>query len=135
MTASFPDSRIVALAALYSIGAHGIMTLNDFKAVEGDMRMGVRSLPVQLGVDRAAKLACIVMAAPQIVVVALLMSWDRPWHALAVSVLIVVQVALMSRLLKAPRERAPWYNATGVTLYVIGMLISAFAVRSLAGSA
>lgn len=120
MTASFPDSRIVALAALYSISAHGIMTLNDFKAVEGDMRMGVRSLPVQLGVDRAAKLACIVMAAPQIVVVALLMSWDRPWHALAVSVLIVVQVALMSRLLKAPRERAPWYNATGVTLYVSG---------------
>ena len=41
-----------ALAALYSIGAHGIMTLNDFKSVEGDTRMGVRSLPVQLGVDR-----------------------------------------------------------------------------------
>ena len=41
------------LALLYSIGAHGIMTLNDFKSVEGDRRMGVRSLPVQLGVQRA----------------------------------------------------------------------------------
>ena len=37
------------LALLYSIGAHGIMTLNDFKAIEGDRQMGVRSLPVQLG--------------------------------------------------------------------------------------
>jgi len=38
----------------------------------------------------------------------------------------------MRRLLANPRERAPWYNGTGVTLYVIGMLISAFALKSLA---
>ncbi len=38
-------------AALYSVGAHGIMTLNDFKSIEGDRRMGIGSLPVQLGVD------------------------------------------------------------------------------------
>jgi chlorophyll synthase len=38
---------------------------------------------------------------------------------------------LMGRLLKDPRERAPWYNATGVSLYVAGMLISAFAVRGM----
>ena len=31
------------------------MTLNDFKSVEGDQRMGVGSLPVQLGVERAAR--------------------------------------------------------------------------------
>ncbi len=74
MTASLPDWRIITLALLYSIGAHGIMTLNDFKSVEGDKRMGVRSLPVQLGVDRAARLACIVMAIPQFVVIGLLFS-------------------------------------------------------------
>ena len=48
------------LAALYSIGAHGIMTLNDFKSIEGDRRMGIGSLPVLLGVDGAARVACIV---------------------------------------------------------------------------
>ena len=32
---------VIILAALYSIGAHGIMTLNDFKSVEGDRRMGI----------------------------------------------------------------------------------------------
>ncbi|MBX2855213.1 MAG: UbiA family prenyltransferase, partial [Rhodobacteraceae bacterium] len=46
--AGWPDGRILALAALYSIGAHGIMTLNDLKAREGDAATGVRSLPVVL---------------------------------------------------------------------------------------
>jgi chlorophyll synthase len=50
-------------------------------------------------------------------------------HALAIVVLLAVQLLLMQRLLKRPRELAPWYNATGISLYVIGMLVSAFAVR------
>jgi chlorophyll synthase len=129
MAASLPDWRIIALALLYSIGAHGIMTLNDFKSVEGDARMGVASLPVQLGVDVAARLACIIMAAPQIVVIGLLVSWDRPLHAVGVAALLVGQFALMRRLLGDPRAEAPFYNATGTTLYVLGMLLSAFALR------
>lgn len=131
MTGGLPDYRITTLALLYSFGAHGIMTLNDFKSVEGDAKMGVRSLPVQLGVERAGQLACVVMAAAQVLVVALLVSWGKPLHAMAVGVLLIAQIALMARLLKRPRDLAPWYNATGVTLYVIGMLVSAFAVRAL----
>ncbi|MBZ8132228.1 chlorophyll synthase ChlG [Afifella sp. IM 167] len=131
MVGGLPDWRTVVLAVLYSAGAHGIMTLNDFKAVEGDIEMGVRSLPVQLGVDRAARFACWVMAVPQIVVVALLLLWGTPIHAAIVAVLLLVQFFLMARLLKAPRERAAWYNATGTTLYVFGMLAAAFALRAL----
>jgi chlorophyll synthase len=129
MAASLPDWRIIVLALLYSFGAHGIMTLNDFKAVEGDQRMGVMSLPVQLGVTRAVQLACWVMALPQVAVIALLVGWSRPWHALIVAALLIGQVALMMRLLKRPRELASWYNATGTSLYVLGMLVSAFALR------
>jgi len=130
MTASLPDRRIILLALLYSIGAHGIMTLNDFKSVEGDKRMGVRSLPVQLGVDRAARLACIVMAIPQFVVIGLLFRWSQPIHACVVGALLFGQFVLMGRLLSRPREQAAFYNATGTTLYVLGMLVSAFALRS-----
>jgi chlorophyll synthase len=129
MAASLPDWRIIALALLYSIGAHGIMTLNDFKSVDGDKRMGVASLPVQLGVDEAARLACVVMAAPQIVVIALLASWGHALHAGAVATLLLGQFVLMGRLLQNPRAQAPFYNATGTTLYVLGMLVSAFALR------
>lgn len=133
MMAAFPDWRIIALAALYSLGAHGIMTLNDFKAVEGDRQLGLRSIPVQLGVDRAAKLACVVMAVPQVVVVVLLFAWGREVYAAAVACLLVAQFFLMARLLRDPEGQAPWYNATGTSLYVIGMLVSAFAVRSVIG--
>ena len=41
---------------------------------------------------------------------------------------VLVQLYLMERFLKQPRERAPWYNATGTSLYVLGMLVSAFAL-------
>ena len=131
MSASSPDWRIVVMALLYSIGAHGIMTLNDFKSVEGDKRMGIDSLPVLLGVERAARFACLVMAVPQAVVVVLLLLWQRPLYALAVGTLLIAQFFLMAHFLKSPRERAPWYNGTGISCYVLGMLISAFALAAI----
>ncbi|MFO1115139.1 MAG: chlorophyll synthase ChlG [Beijerinckiaceae bacterium] len=131
MAAAAPDWRIVVVAALYSIGAHGIMTLNDFKSIDGDTRMGVRSIPVQLGPERAARLACVFMTIPQLAVIGLLLLWNRPLHAIAVGGLVAAQVMLMPRLLAAPKERAPWYNGTGVTLFVSGMLVTAFALRPL----
>ncbi|MBI1250416.1 MAG: chlorophyll synthase ChlG [Alphaproteobacteria bacterium] len=134
MLGAMPDGKILALAGLYSFGAFGIMTLNDFKAIAGDRQMGVRSLPVQLGVDRAAKLACAVIAAPQAVVVALLSVWGAPWHALGVAAVLLAQLFAMRRLISDPAKYAPWYNATGVLLYVTGMLTSAFAVGGLLGA-
>ncbi|MBB5759411.1 chlorophyll synthase [Methylorubrum rhodinum] len=131
MAAAMPDSRVVAVALLYAIGAHGIMTLNDFKSIEGDRALGLRSIPVQMGPRYAALFACLVMALPQTVVVSLLLSWDRPWHAGAVGLLLAGQLALMARFLKEPRARAAWYNGTGTTLYVVGMLVAAFALRPL----
>ena len=135
MAGALPHAPVLVLAALYSFGAYGIMVLNDFKAVEGDRLLGLKSLPAELGVDSAARIACAVMAAPQVIVVTLLVvAWDRPWHGLAVAVLLAVQLGLMSRLLSDPKKFTPWYNATGTTLYVIGMLVSAFAVRGITGA-
>ncbi|WP_322514021.1 chlorophyll synthase ChlG [Rhodopseudomonas palustris] len=134
MSAAIPDWRVIVVALLYGLGAHGIMTLNDFKAIDGDKKMGVNSLPVLLGAENAARLACVVMAVPQLVVVSLLFAWDRPYFAIAVSALLVLQLGFMAHMLKAPRDRAPWYNGTGVSSYVLGMLISAFALSSIGGA-
>ena len=131
MAASVPDHRVLLVALLYSVGAHGIMTLNDFKSVEGDGRTGIRSLPVQLGTLGAARLACLVMAVPQVAVILGLFAWDRPWHGTVIGLLLLGQLILMRRLLAAPRERAAWYNGTSTTLYVLGMLVAAFALRPL----
>lgn len=131
---TLPEGRSIALAALYSLGAHGIMTLNDFKSVDGDRRMGIGSLPVRLGIDGAARAACWTMALPQAGVIALLLWWQAPAHATGVALLLAAQVVMMRRFVCAPSERARWYSGFGVPLFVAGMLVSAFALRAAAGS-
>jgi chlorophyll synthase len=131
MVGTLPDARTILAAALYSVGAHGIMTLNDFKSIEGDRLTGVRSLPVQLGTDAAARTACIFMLVPQFVVIAALLVWSQPLHAAAVAALVAVQVRMMLAFIAAPREKALWYSGFGVPLYVLGMMITAFAIRGL----
>lgn len=129
---ALPGPEILALAFLYSVGAHGIMTLNDFKAIRGDREMGIKSLPVLLGVDGAAKAASLIMAVPQLFVIGLLFWWGRPAHAGVVLLLLALQAGMMKRFLHAPVDRALWYSGFGVPVYVSGMMVSAFAVRGLA---
>ena len=117
-----PAEPILLIALLYSIGAHGIMTLNDFKSVEGDLTMGIRSLPAQLGPTRAARVACLFMLLPQLIVILLLVRWSLMPFALTVSLVVVAQLLAMRKLLRDPKQFAPWYNATGVSLYVLGMM-------------
>ena len=124
--------QVITMALLYAFGAHGIMTLNDFKALEGDRQHGVRSLPVTLGPDVAARVACTVMGMAQLLVIALLVIWGKPLHAGAVTLLLLGQFWAMATLLKDPKARAPWYNATGIAMYVSGMMITAVALRDMA---
>lgn len=131
MTLAAPDWRIALVAVLYGLGAHGIMTLNDFKALEGDRQMGVNSLPVTLGPERAGRLACLVMAVPQMAVIGLLFAWGLNDRALVVTALLVLQFWAMREMLEDPKARAPWYNGTGVLFYVSGMMVTAFALRGL----
>ncbi len=129
MLGGLPPVRILVLAALYSVAAHGIMTLNDFKSIEGDRRTGINSLPVLLGPERAARVACAVMLVPQVVVAIALAVWGLPVYAVAIAALILLQLACMKRLLGDPRGKAPWYNGTGIVLLVAGMMVAAVAVR------
>lgn len=131
MVGGLPDGRILAVLALYAAGAHGIMVLNDFKAIEGDRVSNVRSLPVLLGVRRAALVACFTMAIPQLVVASLLVRWGAIFSGALVAISIACQFLLMQRLLSDPAKEAPFYNATGTSLYVLGMLAAAFGLRAL----
>lgn len=133
VTAGAPSPYVITIAVLYGIGAHGIMTLNDFKAIAGDREMGLRSLPVTLGPDRAARIACWVMAVPQVLVVALLTLWDKPVHALGVMAMLAVQLGAMRVLLRDPEGKTPWYQGMGILFYISGMMIAAFALRGIGG--
>ena len=130
---NLPPDEVLIIALLYSVGAHGIMTLNDFKSIEGDLAVGLRSLPAMLGADRAARLAGAVMALSQVVVITLLVSWQAHWQAATIVALLLGQLLAMRRLLTDPRAFAPWYNGTGVTAYVSGMMITATALPGVTG--
>jgi chlorophyll/bacteriochlorophyll a synthase len=133
MVGGLPRFEILAFLILYSAGAHGIMTLNDFKAVEGDRQMGIKTLPVMFGSAKAASLACWIMALPQVVVIFLLVRWGLPFHAFAIALSLGGQALAMIKLRRDPEKFAPWYNGVGVGLYVTGMLITAFGVGHLGG--
>lgn len=125
MLGAMPSVEVICVLVMYSLGAHGIMVLNDFKAVEGDRQTGLTSLPVTMGVEHAARFACITMASAQIVVIALLAIWGFTLSALIVTAVLAAQIAAMPKLIRDPAKYAPWYNGVGVTLYVLGMLAAA----------
>ena len=131
VAAGLPDARIITFAILYSLGAHGIMTLNDFKSIEGIAALA----SVRCRSNSASGAQCSSPVSSwrrrRWLSSGLLPSWGRPIFAAVVAALLVGQFVLMPRLIQDPRKWAISYNATGTTLYVIGMLVSAFAVRSI----
>lgn len=128
---AFPRFETVAILILYALGAHGIMTINDFKAIEGDRQMGLKSLPVVQGPVVAATIACTVMVLAQMVVIFLLLIWGKPLHAGIITLGLGAQLWAMRRWVRDPARLAPWFNGTGVGPYVLGMMVAAHALSTL----
>lgn len=127
---ALPPAPVLVFALLYSLGAHGIMTLNDFKSREGDLRMGVDSIPALHGAKGAAVIAAWTMLVPQLFVVEFLIGWGALGSACAVMALVVVQGLMLRKLIAEPTpERALWHSGFGVPLFVAGMMVTAFALR------
>jgi len=120
----------LVLAGLYSLGSHGLMTLNDFKSYEGDKRLGLRSLPVMLGLDGALRAAFAFIDVFQVLAIGYVLA-HRMWLAGAVmAVLFVIQLPMQRKLSTDPKGLAPWYCASAIPPFVWGMLVSALALRS-----
>jgi chlorophyll synthase len=71
------------------------------------------------------------MALPQVIVIILLFAWGCPAQALAVTVLLGVQLLMMDYFLTRVMQRALWYSGFGVPFFVAAMMVSAFALRGL----
>ena len=119
----------IVLAALYSLGSHGLMTLNDFKSVEGDRKLGLRSIPVMLGIDGALKAAFAFIDVFQLLAIAYV-AFHRAWIAAGVMlVLFLVQLPMQRKMATDPAKLAPWYCASAIPPFVWGMLAAALATR------
>ncbi len=120
----------LVLAGLYSLGSHGLMTLNDFKSYEGDKRLGLRSLPVMLGLDGALRAAFSFIDVFQVLAIAYVLV-NRMWLAGGIMLLLfVVQIPMQRKLATDPKGLAPWYCASAIPPFVWGMLVAALAIRS-----
>jgi chlorophyll synthase len=120
----------LVLAGLYSLGSHGLMTLNDFKSYEGDKRLGLQSLPVMLGLDGALRAAFAFIDVFQVLAIGYVLA-HRMWLAGGVMiVLFVIQLPMQRKLSTDPKGLAPWYCASAIPPFVWGMLVSALALRS-----
>jgi len=71
------------------------------------------------------------MLAPQVIVLALLLLWDKPIYAAAIGALMIGQIFLLRDFLKRPIEKALFYSGFGVPILVSGMMVAAFAVNSM----
>jgi chlorophyll synthase len=120
------------LAGLYSLGAHGIMTINDFKSIEGDRMMGIKSIPAQMGADWAAMSAVITINIALVMAVVYMYTSGHTTSAIIMFLLALGQIPTQRKFLQMtdPRARAIYYNASGVMIFVLCMIVSAVGIRS-----
>ena len=124
-TISLPNKEVLIVLSLYALGAHGIMTMNDFKATKGDKLLGINSLPVILGKEPATLVACLIMLFPQLIVISLFYFWGSLILAITLAVCVLLQSLSMIFLIRDPEKNTPFFNMTGVLLYIAGMMLSA----------
>lgn len=118
------------LAALYSFGTHGIMSINDYKSVAGDRMSGINTIPVMYGMRHAAWIVVFTMNLAQLGVIAAFVVWGNYGIALVLAGLLFVQVPMQIRFLKNPPEMYLKFSAIGVNFFVWGMLIAALGLRA-----
>lgn len=121
----------ITIALLYSLGAHGIMSINDFKSIVGDRLGGIRTIPVLYGEKRAAWLIVVTMNLAQVGVIGALLAWGNWIAALVITALVVAQLPVQRRFLREPAAMYLKFSAIGVAIFVWGMMVAALGVRAL----
>jgi chlorophyll synthase len=120
---------VVVLTVLYSLAGLGIAIVNDFKSIEGDRELGLKSLPVAFGIDGAKYICAGLIDVTQIAVAVYLWTIGTKTYALVLGLLIAPQIwAQTQYLLKDPVKYDVKYQGTAQPFLVFGILTTALAV-------
>ena len=121
---------VMVLTVLYSFAGLGIAIVNDFKSIEGDRQMGLMSLPVAFGVDKAKWICVGTIDITQLSVAAYLIATnDQPLYGYVLLGLIIPQIVLQFLyFLPDPIENDVKYQASAQPFLVFGILTTALAV-------
>ncbi len=125
---SLQPSLIVA--GLFTLSSTGTMTINDFKSIEGDRQVGIRTLPVVFGETNAALIAAILINTGQLLASGYLFMIGQTTYGIMVGALVIPQFFLQFALVKSPATMDVRYNAIAQNFLVAGMLVCAFAIKA-----
>ncbi|QPN65066.1 chlorophyll synthase ChlG [Synechococcus sp. CBW1004] len=117
------------LTLVYSLAGLGIAVVNDFKSVEGDRALGLQSLPVVFGIQRASWISAAMIDVFQIAMVVVLIAIGQHFAAVLLVLLIVPQITFQDIwLLRDPLAFDVKYQASAQPFLVLGMLVTALAI-------
>ncbi len=122
------DITIMLLTLFYSFSGLGIAIINDFKSVEGDRQLGLKSLPVMFGVTNAARICVAMIDLFQVGIAAYLISIHQNLYAVILILLIIPQITFQDMyFLRDPLKNDVKYQASAQPFLVLGMLVAALA--------
>jgi chlorophyll synthase len=120
---------IVILTLIYSLAGLGIAVVNDFKSVEGDRALGLKSLPVMFGVTTAAWICAILIDLFQFGIAGYLISIHENLYATVLMLLIIPQITFQDMyFLRDPLKNDVKYQASAQPFLVLGMLVAGLAL-------
>lgn len=120
---------VVSLTLFYSLAGLGIAIVNDFKSVEGDRTMGLNSLPVMFGVQRAALISAVAIDVFQFGIAAYLVYRGENLYATILALLVIPQITFQDMYyLRDPLKNDVKYQASAQPFLVIGMLVAGIAM-------
>ncbi|MEO0356234.1 MAG: chlorophyll synthase ChlG [Cyanobacteria bacterium P01_A01_bin.3] len=121
------NSTVIVLTLIYSIAGLGIAVVNDFKSVEGDRELGLQSLPVVFGVEKAAWISASTIDIFQLGMAAFLAYVGEHLLATVLVFLVIPQIVFQDMyFLRNPVENDVKYQASAQPFLVLGMLVMAF---------
>lgn len=123
------NATIVILTLIYSCAGLGIAVVNDFKSVEGDKQLGLKSLPVMFGVGTAAWICVLMIDIFQIGIAGYLFSIHQNLYAVILILLVIPQITFQDMyFLRNPLENDVKYQASAQPFLVLGMLVAGLAL-------
>ena len=121
--------KIAILTLIYSCAGLGIAVVNDFKSVEGDRSLGLKSLPVMFGVSTAAWICVIMIDTFQAGIAGYLVSIHENLYASILLLLVIPQIVFQDMyFLRDPLENDVKYQASAQPFLVLGMLVAGLAL-------
>jgi chlorophyll/bacteriochlorophyll a synthase len=123
------NPTIMVLTLFYSLSGLGIAIVNDFKSIEGDRQLGLKSLPVMFGVTTAAWICVLMIDVFQTGVAGYLVSIHQNLYATILMLLVIPQITFQDMyFLRNPLENDVKYQASAQPFLVLGMLVTAIAL-------